>query len=438
MTKPLRIPNEPRFVRAFALVLDPGDALSLLLEIGALGSRDLSLVRRTREALDPAYDRASDLKDWDQTHSISVLRKALAQSDSAAYLAYNIRGNQQAVHMAAEYAEALAVVGCAADTLTLRRRPWQIEPDDLSLPEWRQRIWKLLFAMPGNALPKPATSQAPADPGCTCSESGNPKALAGDHASWCPAHCDEGSPRSPTSSPASAASSANPSPQVTVSRVHYLVLVDGTLHHVRRDRVCDCGATPQFPCPAIPLVQDYLAAGCARPLGRHESTWSENWVRIPPLCPVCDCPTIPDRYLNSRAGPGWRCSLTGCEHFWMVRMNPLRRYLAKHRPELRYPWYDAPEEERRAWLEAHCHPPRVAPSPSTAEAPLPTRTESDPEQYPLAFPLPWPVSTVAQTEPPLPPHPYADAERITPCPHTRSTALAGPPSIPAASSERRV
>ena len=193
MTKLLRIPNEARFVRAFALAIDPGDTLSLLLEIGALGSRDLSLVRRTREALDPAYDRASDLKDWDQTHTISVLREALAQSDSAAYLAYCVRdNNQRAGHTAAEYTEALAVVGCAADTLTLRRRPWEIEPDDLSLPEWRQRVWKLLFAMPGNALPKPATSQVPADPNCVCSESGSPKALAGDHTSWCPAWCDGG------------------------------------------------------------------------------------------------------------------------------------------------------------------------------------------------------------------------------------------------------
>jgi hypothetical protein len=194
MTKLLRIPNEARFVRAFALVLDPGDTLSLLLEFGALGSRDLSLVRRTREVLDPAYDRASDLKDWDQTHSISVLREALAQSDSAAYLAYCVRDSQRAGHPATEYAEALAIVGCAADTLTLRRRPWEIEPDDLSLPGWRQRVWKLLFAMPGNALPRPTTSQAPADSDCSCNEPDSLKALAGDHASWCPAQCDGGGP----------------------------------------------------------------------------------------------------------------------------------------------------------------------------------------------------------------------------------------------------
>ncbi len=196
MTKLLRIPNEARFVRAFALAIDPGDTLSLLLEIGALGSRDLSLVRRTREALDPAYDRASDLKDWDQTHTISILREALAQPDAAAYLAYCVRNNRQAAHTATEYAEALAMVGCAADTLGRRRRPWEIEPDDLSLPEWRKRVWKLLreAAMPGNALPKPATSQVPADPGCACNEAGSPKALASDHTQSRPAHNDEREP----------------------------------------------------------------------------------------------------------------------------------------------------------------------------------------------------------------------------------------------------
>lgn len=195
------------------------------------------------------------------------------------------------------------------------------------------------------------------------------------------------------------------SPQVTVSRTRYLVRLDNsTLHHVRRDRVCDCGGTLQFPCPAIPLVQDYLAAGGPRPLGRHESTWPESWLRVPSLCPVCDCPTIPDRYLNSRAGPGWRCSLTGCEHFWMVRMNPLRRYLATHRPPPRYPWHNTNAKERLAWLEAHCHPPRLVPSPSTEEAPPLARVEPHPERYSLALPLPWPDPAVLHAEPNPPIH----------------------------------
>ena len=194
MVKTLRAPNEPRFVRAFALTVDPDDTLALLMEIGALGSPDLAIVRRTREALVAAYDRASDLKDWEQTHTISVLREALAQPDSAAYLAYRVRDNHRAAHTVAEYAEGLAVVGCAADTLGSRRRPWEIEPNDLSLPDWRERVWKLLCALPNKALPKPATPHAPADAACTCSEPRSPQALAGEHTPWCPAGADEESP----------------------------------------------------------------------------------------------------------------------------------------------------------------------------------------------------------------------------------------------------
>jgi len=186
MTERLRIPDEYRFVRAFALAVDPGDALGLLMEIGALRSPDVSIVRRTREALIPAYDRASDLKDWEQAHTIGGLREALAQSDLAAYLAYRVGDNHRSAHTATEYAEALAVIGCAADSLSSRRRPWEIEPNDLSLPEWRDRVWKLLFAMPDSALPKPSERPAAGTAPCTCSETGSSKALAGQHTDWCP------------------------------------------------------------------------------------------------------------------------------------------------------------------------------------------------------------------------------------------------------------
>jgi hypothetical protein len=187
MTKTLRIPDEVRFVQAFALAVDPGDTLGLLMEIGALGSPDVAIVRRTREALIPAYDRASDQKDWGQAHTTGVLRDALAQSDSAAYLAYRVRDNHRAAHSATDYAEALAIIGCAADSLISRRRPWEIEGNDLSLPEWRERVWKLLFAMPDNALPKPSERPATGAAPCTCNETGSPKALTQEHAGWCPA-----------------------------------------------------------------------------------------------------------------------------------------------------------------------------------------------------------------------------------------------------------
>ena len=95
MTKQLHVSDEVRFVQAFALAVDPGDTLGLLMEIGALGSPDIGIVRRTREALMPAHDRASDLKDWELAHTIGALREALAQPDSAAYLSYNARSNHQ-------------------------------------------------------------------------------------------------------------------------------------------------------------------------------------------------------------------------------------------------------------------------------------------------------------------------------------------------------
>jgi hypothetical protein len=155
-------------------------------------------------------------------------------------------------------------------------------------------------------------------------------------------------------------------PLVTVNRTFYLVHVDGTVHRVRRDRACDCGGTPDAPCPALRLVQDYLAAGGPRPLGRHESTWPEVWITVPSLCPICDCPTLPDRHLDSSHGPGWRCTLDP-GHYWMVRMKPLRRALAAHPPPPTHPWYDIPLAERQAWITAHSHPPRCVASPSTLE-----------------------------------------------------------------------
>ena len=128
------------------------------MEIGALGSPDVGIARRTREVLIPACDRASDLKGWNQTHTILVLREELGQSDSAACRVRQMRKNRRAAHTATEYGEALAIVGCAADTLTLRLRPWEIDPEDLSLPSDGSGVWKLLFAMPSDALPRPSVS----------------------------------------------------------------------------------------------------------------------------------------------------------------------------------------------------------------------------------------------------------------------------------------
>lgn len=135
-------------------------------------------------------------------------------------------------------------------------------------------------------------------------------------------------------------------PQVTLSRTRFVVHVDHVVHHVRRDGVCSCGATPKAACPAILAVQSYIAAGGSKPLGRHPDTWPSAWDDVPALCPICDCPTIPDRYLNSRAGPGWRCRLTNTLHFWQVRVERLRRLQRRYPPKPAYPWYDTPIEEQ--------------------------------------------------------------------------------------------
>jgi len=103
MANPLRIPDGPRCMRAFALAVDPGDTLSLLMEIGALGGSDptvslgrcIGIVRCTREALVPAYDRGQRPQRLDQTHTISLLREALTQPDCVAYLAYHVRDNRR-------------------------------------------------------------------------------------------------------------------------------------------------------------------------------------------------------------------------------------------------------------------------------------------------------------------------------------------------------
>jgi hypothetical protein len=114
------------------------------------------------------------------------------------------------------------------------------------------------------------------------------------------------------------------------------------------------GGTPQPPYGTIPHVQT--------PPGRDESTWPETWEAIPQHCPVCDAPTTPDRHHNSRAGPGWQCGHDPI-HFWQVRTAPLRRYLAANPLQQScYPWYETTEEDRQAWLDAHCHLPRVTPS----------------------------------------------------------------------------
>jgi hypothetical protein len=116
-------------------------------------------------------------------------------------------------------------------------------------------------------------------------------------------------------------------------------------------------SAPQSPRLVIPLTQHLPAAGDQSP-----QTWPATWDMVPSACPVCGFPTVPDPYLDSSRGPGWKCTAGSYHHYWMVRMEPMRRYVAAHPPQPSYPWYDTPPAERQAWLEEHYHPPRPAPS----------------------------------------------------------------------------
>lgn len=177
MSKTLHVPDEPRFITALALAVEPADTMSLLMEIGALKDKDLAVVRRVREALAPAYELASERQDWELANATSILMSALAEADCAAFLVHRMACPQLA-GQGNNLAEALAVVGCGYE---YRRRPWTVagEPDGFSLGIWRGYVWRLLFSLPGKVLPAPG-QPTPDDgaPACICSETGSPTSPA--------------------------------------------------------------------------------------------------------------------------------------------------------------------------------------------------------------------------------------------------------------------
>lgn len=126
MKKTLRIPNEPRFVRALALAVEPADTLALLMEIGALSNRDMAPVRKIREALYPTYAEASKARADEAANVLGVLMHALTQPDHQAYLAYCIA-------QGGDKLEALATIHNAAYTTLSYRRPWDSKPDKHAL-----------------------------------------------------------------------------------------------------------------------------------------------------------------------------------------------------------------------------------------------------------------------------------------------------------------
>jgi len=136
--KALRVPHEARFVYALALAVEPVDTLALLMEIGALSSRDMAPVRRIRESLEAVYNAVSDAKDWEAVNVVSVLINALAEPDHQAYLAYH-----QADRMTT-----LATIYTAYYFRGSRKRPWSDKPDKQAL----QVLYRILLGE-NNLLP---------------------------------------------------------------------------------------------------------------------------------------------------------------------------------------------------------------------------------------------------------------------------------------------
>ncbi|MBU0491816.1 MAG: hypothetical protein KKA73_18650 [Chloroflexi bacterium] len=152
MVKTLRVPHEARFVAALALTVEPADALSLLLEIGALRDRDLGPVRRIRAALESAYEQAAAAQDWDLAQAASVLRHALGEPEHQAYLAYQVRQHELTP---AALVEALAAIGCGSED---RQRPWHAgDWSDFYLNKWRERVRRLFQSSSLLSLPVPHT-----------------------------------------------------------------------------------------------------------------------------------------------------------------------------------------------------------------------------------------------------------------------------------------
>jgi hypothetical protein len=105
------------------------------------------------------------------------------------------------------------------------------------------------------------------------------------------------------------------------------------------DHDCDSSAASQRQRrqgACLHLVRDHTAVADQHPPDHPEVSRLETWISVRARCRVCDFLTVADRYLNTRAGPGWRCSHDS-SHYWAVRTHPLLPSLSQNPPEPSYP-----------------------------------------------------------------------------------------------------
>jgi hypothetical protein len=95
-------------------------------------------------------------------------------------------------------------------------------------------------------------------------------------------------------------------------------------HRVDTQNTCSC-YLGEF-CPAVDAVRAYLESGgepaVAPPPGYFPV--------VPSKCPACGAPTLYDARLNSKQrGIGWRCIMTGTEHYWDTMGKALAQKFAR-------------------------------------------------------------------------------------------------------------
>ena len=92
------------------------------------------------------------------------------------------------------------------------------------------------------------------------------------------------------------------------------------LHHVTKQKVCDCALGQA--CPSVLKVREYLAQG-----GPRAADYPEDfWPAVPDQCPIClnPCQARSDLSFPGH-GVGWACDVGGTLHYWEARLRPIRR-----------------------------------------------------------------------------------------------------------------
>lgn len=112
-------------------------------------------------------------------------------------------------------------------------------------------------------------------------------------------------------------------PSVRISDYLYLVEMDGAFHSVGKNKKC---LQHGGECKAINIVAQYLKDGGER----VEECPVDYWPYLPEICPICGAAVESDPALFSKShGAGWRCSLTGRNHYFEALAQPIKPLMSK-------------------------------------------------------------------------------------------------------------